>query len=129
MTETLWERIGLRLMRRSKLEMHVDILKALACNGRLKPTHIMYKANISCNVLKQCLKLLIQQDLVKEQILHKKRDKTRVVYTITEKGLTALKNVWEIYNALQMTEETNTQSIVMLDRAQSITKQDFHLIK
>lgn len=89
----------------------------------------MYKANIGCNILKQCLKLLLQQDLVKEQILHKKRDKTRVVYTITEKGLTALKNVWEIYNALQMTEETNTQNIVMLNRTQSITKQDFHLIK
>jgi len=123
------EEIGLLIMRRSKLEMHIDILKALACNGRLKLTHIMYKANVSCGVLKQCLDLLVQQDLVKEQIPQKKGSKTRVIYTITEKGLTALKNVWEIYNALQITEETNIQNIVMLNRNQSITKQDFHLTK
>ena len=113
-------------MRRSKLEIHVDILKALACHGRLKPTHIMYKTNVSCGVLKQCLDLLIQENLVKEYALQKKRNKTRVVYAITEKGLTALKNVWEIYNTLQITEDVNIPSIAMLGRSQSISKQEFH---
>ena len=40
-------------MRRSKLEMYVAVLKVLAHNGALKVTHIMYKANINCCVLKE----------------------------------------------------------------------------
>ena len=106
--------MGLLIMRRSKLEVHVDILKALACHGRLKLTHIMYKANVNCGILKQCLDLLIQQSLIKEHILHKKR----VVYAITEKGLTALKNVWEIYNALPIIEEAEIPSITILSKSQ-----------
>jgi len=39
------------MTRRSKLEMYVDILKALARHGPLKLTHIMYKANVNCSVL------------------------------------------------------------------------------
>ena len=35
-------------MRRSKLEMYVDILKVLAQRGPLKLTHVMYKANVNC---------------------------------------------------------------------------------
>ena len=108
-------------MRRSKLEMQIDILKALACHGRLKLTHLMYKAKVNCGVLKQCLDSLIQHNLVKKQTMHKKR----VVYAITEKGLTALKNVWEINNALHIFEESNIPSIDILSRSQRFSKQDF----
>ena len=110
--------MGLLIMRRSKLETQVDILKALACHGRLKLTHIMYKANVNCGALKQYLDLLIQHNLVEEHTLHKKRRKTRVVYAITEKGLTALRNVWEIYNALQIVEEAEIPSITILSKSQ-----------
>jgi len=116
--------IGFMVMRRSKLEMHIDVLKALACHGRLKPSHIMYKAKVNSSVLKQCLDLLIQQNLVKERVVHKKRNKTSVVYTITERGLTALKNVKEINNALQVFEEENIPSTVMF--SESSSKLDFH---
>ena len=116
------QEIGFMIMRRSKLEMHIDILKALACHGRLKLTHLMYKANVNCSVLKQYLDLLIQHNLVKEQTMHKKR----VVYAITERGLRALKNVRKINNALQIIEESNIPSIAMLSKSQSIRKQDFH---
>ncbi|MFQ5822303.1 MAG: winged helix-turn-helix domain-containing protein [Candidatus Heimdallarchaeota archaeon] len=101
-------------MRRSKLEMQVDILKALAFHGRLKLTHIMYKANVNCGALKQYLDLLIQYNLVKEHTLHKKR----AVYAITERGLTALKNVREIYNALPIIEEAEIPSITILSKSQ-----------
>ena len=94
-------------MRRSKLEMHVDILKVLARHGPLKLTHIMYKANVNCSVLKQYLEFLIQHNLVEEQTLHKKRNKTRVVYAITERGLTVLKYFREINNTLQIIEEAH----------------------
>jgi predicted transcriptional regulator len=100
-------RSGLVNMRRSKLEMYVDVLKVLARYGPLKLTHIMYKANINCSVLKQYLDFLIQQNLVEEQTLRKKRNKTRVVYAITERGRTVLKYFRELNSALQITEEAN----------------------
>ena len=89
-------------MRRSKLEMHVDVLKVLARHGPLKLTHVMYKANVNCSVLKQYLGFLIQHKLVEEQTLKK-----RVVYAITERGRTALKYFREINSALQITEKAN----------------------
>ncbi len=94
-------------MRRSKLETQVDMLRALARYGPLKLTHIMYKANVNCSVLKQYLDFLIQRNLIEEQTLHKKRNKTRVVYAITERGRTVLKYFRELNNALQITEEEN----------------------
>jgi len=100
-------RRGLVNMRRSKLEMYIDILKVLARHGPLKLTHVMYKANVNCSVLKQYLDFLIQQNLVEEQTLHKKRNKTRVVYAITERGRTVLKYFRELNSALQITEEAN----------------------
>ncbi len=87
--------------------MYIDILKVLARHGPLKLTHIMYKANINCSVLKQYLDFLIQQNLVEEQTFGKKRNKTRVVYAITERGRTILKYFRELNSALLMTEEAN----------------------
>jgi predicted transcriptional regulator len=87
--------------------MYVDILKVLARRGPLKLTHIMYKANINCSVLKQSLDFLIQQNLVEEQTLQKRRNKKRVVYSVTERGRTVLKYFWELNNALQLIEEAH----------------------
>ena len=100
-------------MRRSKLEIHIDILRALACHGRLKPTHITYKANVNCSALKECLDFLVERSLVKEQMINKNR-KTRKFYAITEQGLTVLKNVREINNALHVFEEPNMPSSDLL---------------
>jgi len=102
MTESNILETSLLIMRRSKLELHLDILKALARHrGPLKLTHIMYKANVNCDTLKQYLDFLIQHNLVEEQTLHKKR----VVYTITERGLTVLKYFREVNKALTIIEE------------------------
>jgi predicted transcriptional regulator len=102
--------LGLQHMRRSKLEIHIDILRALAYHGRLKPTHITYKANVNCSALKECLSFLLERNLVKEQIISKKRKKRRV-YSITDLGLTALRNVKEINKSLQVFEEPNVSGI------------------
>ena len=89
------------IMRRSKLETNVDILKALARYGSLKLTHIMYKANINCSILKEQLNSLIEQDLVETTTLGRKT----VAYAVTEKGRRVLKAFWEVNKALQLTEE------------------------
>lgn len=88
-------------MRRSKLEMYVDILKVLAHKGPLKLTHIMYKANVNCSVLKDYLDFLIRQELVEEKTVGKKR----IVYAISERGLTVLKYFRELKTMLPVTEE------------------------
>ncbi len=91
-------------MRRSKMEMYIDILKVMAQNGPLKLTHVMYKANVNCSVLKQNLEFLIQQNLIEEQITVKKRNKTKIRYAITAKGRTVIKYFNEVNIALQITE-------------------------
>ena len=93
-------------MRRSKLEMYVDILKVLAQRGPLKLTHVMYKANVNCSVLKEYLDFLIRQNLVEEQIIGKRR----VVYAITQRGITVLKYFRELKQVLPIVEEARNQT-------------------
>jgi predicted transcriptional regulator len=88
-------------MRRSKLEMYIDILKVLAQRGPLKLTHIMYKANVNCSVLKEYLDFLIEQELVEEKTVGKKR----IVYVVSEKGLKVLKYFRELKVMLPVVEE------------------------
>ena len=88
-------------MRRSKMEIHLDILRTLAQKGPLKLTHIMYKANVNCSVLKEYLDFLTLQKLVEEKALRKER----IVYEITEKGLTVLKYFRELQIMLPMVED------------------------
>ena len=88
-------------MRRSKLEMRLDILRTLAQKGPLKLTHIMYKSNVNCSVLKEQLAFLIKNSLVKEKTLKKER----LVYEIAEKGFTVLKYFRELQTLLPIKEE------------------------
>ena len=88
-------------MRRSKLEMYVDILKVLAQRGPLKLTHVMYKANVNCSILKEYLGFLNKQGLTEERTLGKRR----VVYAITQRGITVLKYFKELKQSLPIVEE------------------------
>ena len=92
-------------MRRSKLEMYIDILKVLAHRGPLKLTHIMYKANVNCSVLKQYLEFLTKQNLVEERTAGKRR----VVYAITPRGITVLKHFRELKQVLPIIEEARNK--------------------
>lgn len=88
-------------MRRSKLEMYIDILRVLAQKGPLKLTHIMYKANVNCSVLKEYLDFLIQQELIEEKTVGKKR----IVFAVTEKGISVLKYFRELKVMLPVVED------------------------
>ena len=96
-------------MRRSQLEMYVDILKVLAQRGPLKLTHIMYKANVNCKVLKEYLDFLTKQGLVEEKIIRRER----VVYAITQRGVTVLKQFRELKEVLPIVEETRNQALCL----------------
>ena len=88
-------------MRRSKLEMYVDILSVLAHRGPLKLTHIMYKANVNCSVLIEYLGFLIQKELVEERSV----GKSRTIYAITQRGITVIKYFAELKRVLPIVEE------------------------
>ncbi len=69
--------------KRNKLEIVHDILVVIKDkNGRIKPTHVLYKSNLSYSMMEQYLEELISNGLIKEIKL--KKGKT---YQITEKGL------------------------------------------
>ena len=95
-------------MRRSKLEMYVDILKVLAHRGPLKLTHVMYKANVNCSVLKEYMDFLIKHGLVEERTIGKRR----VVYAITQRGITVLKYFRELKQVLPIAEEAGNQALI-----------------
>ena len=93
-------------MRRSKLEMYIAILNVLANKGPMKMTHIMYKANLNCNVLRENLDFLIKQKLIEEKIIAKER----TVFVVTQQGINVLKYFKELTKALPIIEETRSQT-------------------
>jgi predicted transcriptional regulator len=92
-------------LRRSKLELHVDILNVLANKGPLKLTHIMYKANVNCNILNEYIDFLIKQGLVERQII----EKERIIFSVTQRGRTVLNYFRELTKVLPIIEETQKQ--------------------
>jgi len=86
--------------------MYIDILKVLAHRGPLKLTHIMYKANVNCSVLKEHLDFLMKQGLVEERT----SGKQRVVYVITQRGITVLKHFKELKEVLPIIEEARNMA-------------------
>ena len=93
-------------MRRSKIEMYVDILEVLAHNGPLKLTHIMYQVNVNCNMLREYLTFLTKQGLVEVKIIGKERK----VYAITQLGVTVLEQFRELKEVLPIVEETGNEA-------------------
>jgi predicted transcriptional regulator len=68
--------------RRSRIQVIVDILRVLESQrGRSKPTHILYKSNLSHKLLKEHLNTLIQRRLVEVEL-----DGGRTYYRITDSG-------------------------------------------
>ena len=69
--------------KREKVQVIYDILRAIKDKEcRIKPTHIMYKANLSPQMLKTYLEELILKGLIMEKNLGKGK-----TYFLTEKGL------------------------------------------
>lgn len=96
-------------MRRSKLEMYVDILNVLSQRGPLKLTHIMYKSNVNCSVLKEYLDFLLKQGLIEERMV----GKSKVVYANTVHGIVVLKSFRELQKALPVKEEDSKTSPIL----------------
>ena len=96
-------------MRRSHLEMYIEIIRVLAQKGPLKLTLIMYKANLNCTVLKEDLSFLIKRGLVEERTV----GKAKTVFAVTQKGINVLKYFRELNQALSIVEETQNQALAI----------------
>lgn len=94
------------------MEMYIDILRVLAQHGPLKLTHVMYKANVNCSVLKENLDFLIAQNLIEEQVTVKRRNKTKISYAITDKGRTVIRYFNEVNVALHITNEKGIPALI-----------------
>ncbi len=85
------------MLRRSKLEVNLDIMKILASRGPMEPAQLIDKTNLSQDILKQHLDFLTQQNLVEEQNL----GKHETFYVVTERGLKVLKIVIPIISEVR----------------------------
>ena len=88
--------------------MYIDILSVLAQKGPLKLTHVMYKANVNCSVLKEYLDFLLKQGLIEQRTVGKQR----IVYAISQRGITVLKYFKELKQVLPIVEEARSQVMV-----------------
>jgi predicted transcriptional regulator len=69
--------------RRTKIEIIHDILSAIQKKGgKIKPTHLLYKSNLSYKKMLEYVNELISKGMVGEDTVKDKR-----MYTITEKGI------------------------------------------
>jgi predicted transcriptional regulator len=81
------------------METYCDIVKAIGA-GAEKPTHIMYRANLSWTVMQGYIKDLEAQGLVASQEADGKR-----LYKLTEKGFLLLKQYVSIKEDLKLLPE------------------------
>ncbi len=80
-------------VRRSPMEMVCDILGVLT-DGATKPTHILYKANMSWKVLAEYLEYLLGRGMIEREEQGGKRS----TYRLTERG----KSILQLYEGLKL---------------------------
>lgn len=91
-------------MKRSKLDTYLDILMVLARGKPLKITHIMQKANLNCNKLKETLEYLISSGMAEKRIQIENHT-DYAVYVITAKGINTLRYFKDLNPLLPITEK------------------------
>jgi len=84
--------------KRNKVEVINDILKTIQSkHGPIKSSHIMFKSNLSYEMMKEYLKELLEKGFIAETNV--KKSKT---YTVTEKGqlfMDKFRTVDEFFNS------------------------------
>lgn len=69
--------------RRTKIEIIHDILKSIQNKGgKIKPTHLLYKSNLSHKKMMEYIDDLMQKEMIDETLFNGNK-----MYTITNKGL------------------------------------------
>ena len=80
--------------KRDRLQVIHDILKPIKeKNGKIKPTHILYKSNLSHQMMEEYLSWLIEENFIIENKTSKGK-----TYSITERGRNYLQEYKLIIN-------------------------------
>ncbi len=80
--------------KRSRIDIIHDIILSIQRKGgKIKPTHLMYKANLSYNQMNQYLEELIEKDIIR-----KVTEKRSNYFIITEKGYNFAEKILEMRN-------------------------------
>lgn len=88
-------RVKEKVVRRSRMERYLDILKVVAKHGPIKQTHIMYKANLSWIELKNSLSHLMKLKMITEI-----DDASGYLYAISETGVSTIYNYDKVEHTL-----------------------------
>ena len=81
------------MRKRERLQVIYDILKAIGDkNGKIKPTHILYKSNLSHQMMEECLKELISGKFIEETLYNNSKS-----FVLTQKGFDYL-NKYQVIN-------------------------------
>jgi predicted transcriptional regulator len=83
------------MLRRSRLERHIDVLKVIAQHGPIRQTHVMYKANLSWQELKHDLQNLAALGLVTQTA-----DRDGLHHSVTPLGRDLLEHVAQVEKTL-----------------------------
>ncbi|MCH8003321.1 MAG: transcriptional regulator [Nanoarchaeota archaeon] len=68
--------------RRGKLEIIADILRSIQNKeGKIKPTHLLYRSNLSHAKLKEYVNILMEKGMIEEQLV-----KGRKTFIMKEQG-------------------------------------------
>ncbi len=69
--------------RRSRIEIIFDMLSSVRDKGnKIKPTHLLYKSNLSHKKMKEYVEDLLKNNMIQERVIKDKK-----FFEITEKGL------------------------------------------
>lgn len=80
--------------KRNRLQVIYDILNVIReKNGRIKPTHILYKSNLSYQMMEDYL-----DELKLKQFIIEQKTKTGKTYFITDKGIKYIQEYSTINN-------------------------------
>ena len=80
--------------KRSRIDIIHDIMLSIQNkNGRMKPTHLMYKANLSYNQMNSYL-----EELLEKEFISKATEKSSTYILMTEKGFNFTQKIMEMKN-------------------------------
>jgi predicted transcriptional regulator len=94
-------------MRRSHLEIYVEILSLLVQKGPQKRTHIMQKTNLNSKVLTENLSFLAKQALIETRNI----GKARVVFVATQRGTNVVKFFSELNKTFPIIESAQNKVV------------------
>ncbi|MEK6820345.1 MAG: winged helix-turn-helix domain-containing protein [Nanoarchaeota archaeon] len=76
------------MAKRSKIDIIIDILNCINEKGKIKPTHLMYKSNLSHIQMKGYLSKLTEKGMIEEY-----SDKDKKLIGLTKRGASFLNEI------------------------------------